>query len=255
MSERQDQLEGRNVVMAALRASSRVRTVLVDRRAKPDHKLRDLERLTRQSGAEWRLVDRRELDRMSHSGVHNGVIGLADPLPRWSLKAVLDDADERGVEPFLLVLDEVQYEQNLGAILRTAAAVGVTALVIPTRRGASLSPVVQRVAMGGAETVPVVREGLNSALAGLKRRGIRVIGAEADGDVPYWQADLTGPVALLMGGEHRGLGQKVRSRCDAVVSIPLPGESVVDSLNVSVATGLLLYERVRQEQAPVDGSA
>ena len=246
MSQQVDQLEGRNVVMAALRASDRVRTVLVDGRARPDRKLKELQRLTRERGAEWRLVQRRELDRMSHSGVHNGVIGLAEPLPRLSLKAVLDDADERGVEPFLLLLDEVQYDQNLGAILRTAAAAGVTALVIPTRRGAALNPVVQRVAMGGAETVPVVREGLNSALANLKRRAIRIVGAEADGDVPYWEADLAGPVALVMGGEHRGLGSKVRSRCDQVVSIPLPGSSVVDSLNVSVATGLLVYERLRQ---------
>ena len=250
MADHRDQLEGRNVVLAALRASDRVREVLVDGRAKPDRKLRELERLTRERGAAWRLVDRRELDRMSRSGVHNGVIGLAEPLPRLSLKAVLDAADERGEEPFLLILDEVQYEQNLGAILRTAAAVGVTALVTPTRRGASLSPVVQRVAMGGAETVPVVREGLNSALANLRRRGIRVVGAEADGDLPYWEADFTGPVAVLLGGEDRGLGPKVRSRCDAVVSIPLPGASVVDSLNVSVAAGLLVFERVRQTQRP-----
>ncbi len=237
------------MVMAALRASGRVRVVLVDHRAKPDSKLRELERLARAAGVEWRLVERRELDRMSRTGVHNGVIGLAEPLPRLSLKAALDRSDERGDEPFLLVLDEVQYDQNLGAILRTAAAAGVTALVIPTRRGAALNPVVQRVAMGGAETVPVVREGLNSALANLRRRGVRVVGAEADGTIPYWEADLTGPVALLMGGEHRGLGSKVRSRCDTVVSIPLPGGSVVDSLNVSVATGLLVYERLRQQAA------
>ena len=249
MAEHQDQLEGRNVVVAALRAGDRVREVLVDERARPDPKMRRLHELTRERGAVWRLVPRRELDRMSHSGVHNGVIGLADPLEHWSMKAVLDDAEERGIEPFFLLLDEVQYEQNLGAILRTAAAAGVTAVVIPTRRGASLTPVVQRVAMGGAETVPVVREGLNSALANLKRRGIRIVGAEADGQMPYWEADLTGPVALVMGGEDHGLGQKVRSRCDDVVAIPLPGDSVVDSLNVSVATGLLIYERVRQNSA------
>ena len=246
MSERLDQLEGRNVVMAALRAGDRVREVLVDERAKPDHKMRRLQKLTRERGAVWRLVPRRELDRMTHSGVHNGVVGLADPLPQWSMKAALDDADERGIEPFFLLLDEVQYEQNLGAILRSAAWAGVNALIVPTRRGADLSAVVQRVAMGGAEEVPVVREGLMSSLATLRRAGVRIVGAEADGETAWCDADLTGPLAIVMGGEDHGVGQGPRSRCDSMVKIPGRAGSVVTSLNVSVTAGLLLAERLRQ---------
>lgn len=241
-----DELCGRNVVLAALQSSRRLREILVDDRARPDEKLRRLQDMARAAGVDWRLVPRAELDRRSKGGVHNGVVGLADPLPRPSLKEVLDEADAQGREPFLLLLDEVQYEQNLGAILRTASAAGVTALVTPTRRGAQLGPVVQRVAMGGAETVPVVREGLNSALAAIGRRGIRILGAEADGTRPYWEADFRGPLAMVLGGEDHGLGQKIRERCDEVVRIPLPGGGPVDSLNVSVDAGLLIYERIRQ---------
>jgi 23S rRNA (guanosine2251-2'-O)-methyltransferase len=241
-----DQLEGRNVVFAALEASGRVREILVDDHARPTPKLHKLEELARTRGARWLPTPRPQLDKISQTGVHNGVIGFAEPLPKHTLKSALDAAEAAGREPFVVVLDEVQYEHNLGAVLRTASAAEVTALVTPTRRGAAVSSVVQRVAMGGAETVPVVREGLNSALAGLRRRGIRVIGAEADGDLPFWEADFTGAVAIVMGGEDRGLGEKVRGRCDQVVSIPLPGTGPVSSLNVSVAAALLIFERVRQ---------
>jgi 23S rRNA (guanosine2251-2'-O)-methyltransferase len=191
-------------------------------------------------------VPRGELDRVARADVHNGVVAFAEPLPHTTLHEVLDLCEARGEEPLLLLLDEVQYEQNLGAILRSAAGAGAHAVVTPTRRGAQLSPVVQRVAMGGAEEVPVVREGLLSAVATLRRRGVRVVGAEADAGKPYWNADLRGPIALAMGGEDRGLGPQLRQRCDELLSIPLRHGSVVDSLNVSVSAGLLLWERARQ---------
>jgi len=239
-----DQLEGRNVVHAALEASTRVREIWIDRQARPTPGLKRLEALARERGVRWVPCPRKDLDAICRTGVHNGVIAFADSLPQRSLKEVLDEAEAAGVEPVVVVLDEVQYEQNLGAILRTAAAVGATCIVTPTRRGASATSVVQRVAMGGAEQVPVVREGLNSALAQLRRRGLFLIGAEADGPRPYWEADFSGPLAIVLGGEDRGLGPKIRERCDVVVSIPLtPG--VVRSLNVSVAAGLLLFERAR----------
>jgi 23S rRNA (guanosine2251-2'-O)-methyltransferase len=174
------------------------------------------------------------------------VVGFAEPLPSPSLKTLLDRCDAAGRDPFLVVLDQVQYAQNLGAILRTAALAGVDAVVLPTRRGAPLSPAVQRVAMGGAEQVPVVREGFGSVFKALGKRGILVVGAEADGTAAPWEVDLTGPVAIVMGGEDRGLGHTARQACDHVVAIPLPSNELVNSLNVSVAAGLLIFERVRQ---------
>jgi 23S rRNA (guanosine2251-2'-O)-methyltransferase len=239
-----DQLEGKNVVIAALQASDRVRLIHVDSRSKPSPKLQMIFELAAERGARVESVARGALDAVSEAGVHNGVIAWAEPLARPTLKQVLDALDT--AEPLFLLLDEVQYEQNLGAILRSAAWAGVNALIVPTRRGADLSAVVQRVAMGGAEEVPVVREGLMSSLATLRRAGVRIVGAEADGETAWCDADLTGPLAIVMGGEDHGVGQGPRSRCDSMVKIPGRAGSVVTSLNVSVTAGLLLAERLRQ---------
>lgn len=242
-----DQLEGRNLVLASLLRGSRIREIWLDLGAKPDPKLERLLKAADDRRVSVHRVPREDLDAVSQAAVHNGVVAFADGIEQPTLRQVLDRVIPRpGRPPFVLLLDEVQYEQNLGAILRTAACAAVDAVVVPTRRGAPLSAVVQRIAMGGAEEVPVVREGLLSALATLRREGFRILGAEADGPTPWWKADWTGAVALVMGGEDRGIGPTMRERCDDVVSIPLLGEGVVDSLNVSVATGVLLFERVRQ---------
>jgi 23S rRNA (guanosine2251-2'-O)-methyltransferase len=241
-----DQLEGRNVVVAALEASGRVQEIWIDERARPDPKLDLVRSLAAERGVAIHPVPRSDLDAVSQAAVHNGLIGFAHPLPSPSLKEVLDKVADEGRHPFIVLLDQVQYEQNLGAVLRSAAASGADAVVIPTRRGASMSPTVQRVAMGGAEVVPLVRESMTSATVSLARRGVRIVGAEADGDCLLWDADFTGPIAIALGGEDRGLGRKVRERCDQVVAVPIEQSGPVTSLNVSVTAGLLFFERLRQ---------
>ncbi len=241
-----DQLEGRNLVLVALQNSKRVREIWVDEGARPCPKLLSIKELSKERGATWRTVPREQLDAVSRAAVHNGIIGFAEPLPAHTLSEILDRVAEAGRHPFVLLLDQVQYEQNLGAVLRSAACSGVDVVVVPTRRGASLSANAQRVAMGAAEQVPVVRESMMSAMAVLRRRGIRVLAAEAEGSKPYFEADLCGPLALVMGGEDHGVGSKVKERCDELIGIPLHGD-IVTSLNVSVATGILLFERIRQQ--------
>jgi len=241
-----DQLEGRNLVLTALTHSGRVRAVWIDSGARDCPKLSRIRELCAERGSRVQSVAREELDAVSRAAVHNGVIGFAEPLPSHTLSEILKRLEGQGREPFVLMLDEVQYEQNLGAVLRSAACSGVDVLVTPTRRGAPLSANVQRIAMGAAEQVPVVRESMLSALATLQRRGLRVIAAEAGASEPYFSADLTGPLALVMGGEDHGVGAKIRERCDQLVNIPIR-DDVVTSLNVSVATGILLFERLRQQ--------
>lgn len=237
---RGDRLEGRNVVLEALqRGRRRVLRIWLDRGARSDAKV---DRILALAGGRVERVDRVLLDRMSVTGVHNGVIAEAEPFPERSVAEVLDETPE----PFLVFVDEVQYEHNLGAILRSALGAGVTAVVVPVVRGKGLSPVVQRVSMGGAEAVPLVREGLSSALAEVQRRGIPIVGADMDGVAP-WEVDLTGPVAIVLGGEDKGLTAPLRKRCDHVVGVPLQGG--LESLNVSVTAGVLLFERVRQVAA------
>jgi len=240
-----DQIEGRNPVFEALKASRRIHKLLLDERARPDDKLQSLLGLAAKRGAEIERLPRAELDRLADGRVHNGVIALADPLPRYTLSDLLDRA---GDDPLFLLLDEVQYDQNLGAILRTADAAGVTAVVIPRRRGARLSPVVQRIAMGAAEHVPVVHCAILEALATLRKAGYRIVGAAEGAELAHHETDLRGPLALVVGGEDKGLTPPVRKRCDPLVRIPMTGH--VPSLNVSVSVGILLFERSRQMASP-----
>jgi len=240
-----EQLEGRNPVVECLvRGRRRVLRIWLDRGAKPEPRLQLMERLAAEKGVRIERVERQKLDKMADGRVHNGVVAEAEDLPAYTTALLLDELFLAGIDPFLVMVDEVSYEHNLGAVLRSGLGFGVHGVIVPTRRGAGLTSVVQRVSMGAAEVVPVVREGLYSALKPIKKAGIRVIGADMGG-TPLGEIDLRGPLVLLMGGEGEGLGPELRSRCDQVVSIPLANQ--LESLNVSVAAALLMYEKRRQE--------
>lgn len=242
-----DQLEGRNVVTEALRRGRRrVRRILLDERARSEGKVGDILELAKSKGVPVSTVPRQELDRRSETGVHNGIIAEADPLETPTVAALLDQLFDAGKLPFVVLVDEVQYEHNLGAILRSALGAGVHAVVVPVVRGKGLTPVVQRVAMGAAEEVPLIREGLSSALATLRRAGVRIVGADMDG-AAVWDTRLEGAIALVFGGEDKGLSPPLRDRCDAIASVPLQGD--LESLNVSVTAGVMLFEKVRQDHA------
>lgn len=191
---------------------------------------------------EWR--DARELDRLAGSEHHQGVclqIQAVGPLGEGALDELLD----RTPVPFLLVLDGVQDPHNLGACLRTAEGAGVSAVIVPRDRAAGLSPTVRKVASGAAETMPLIQvTNLARTLRWLKEREVWIVGADDQADHSLYQAKLTGPLALVLGAEGAGLRRLTRETCDALVSIPMLG--VVESLNVSVATGVMLYEAVRQ---------
>lgn len=240
-----EQIEGRNPVIECLaRNRRRVVRIWLDRGAKPDERIARLLALAEQRGVRVERVDRQKLDKMAEDRAHNGVIAEAEDLPSWTTERLVDE--NFGPNLFFVLVDEVSYEHNLGAILRSGLGFGVNGVIVPTRRGAGLSPVVHRVSMGAAEEVPLVREGLYSALKHIKKAGIRVVGADMGG-TPLGEIDLRGPLALILGGEGEGLGPELRQRCDQVVSIPLLGG--LESLNVSVAAAVIMYEKRRQEQA------
>jgi 23S rRNA (guanosine2251-2'-O)-methyltransferase len=240
-----DQLEGRNPVVEVLqRGKRRVARIWLDEGARLDERLTELLRLAGERGVPVDRVPRQRLDRMAEGRVHQGVVAHAEPLPDRTARELVDEIFERGGTPFLVLADEVNYEHNLGAILRTCLGFGVDGLVVPTRRGAGISPVVQRVSMGAVEEVPVVREGLSSALKPIRQAAVKVVGADMGG-TPIGQLDLRGPVAIVMGGEGKGLSPVLRDRCDVIASIPLAGG--LESLNVSVAAAILMYEKRRQD--------
>ena len=242
-----DQLEGRNPVYECLaRNRRRVHRIFLDQGAREEHRVAEILALAKQRGVEVLRVHRKELDRMTRGRVHNGIVAQVDGLSSWTTAQLLDELADRGEYPFLLLASELSYEHNLGAILRSALGFGAHGLILPTRRGASLSSVAQRVAMGAAEEIPVIREGLNSAIKHIRKAGIRIIGAAMDGE-PMHSVDLRGPVAILLGSEGSGISSNLIQRCDAIVSIPLSGE--LESLNVSVAAAVLMYEKQRQEMS------
>jgi len=240
-----ERLEGRNPVLECLQRGQRtVHRVWVDRGAGDDPRIARILSMAERRRIKVTASDRRTLDRMAEDRVHNGVIAEVDAVALWTTAALLDHLHETNREPLLVFADGLQYEHNLGAVLRSSLGFGVSGVVLPTRRGAALSPVVQRVSMGAVEAIPIVREGFFGALKVARKAGLRRIGADMGG-VPLGQVDLRGPVALVLGEEGRGLSSKVRERCDTIVSIPLRGG--LESLNVSVATAVLLYEKRRQD--------
>ncbi|WP_421910320.1 23S rRNA (guanosine(2251)-2'-O)-methyltransferase RlmB [Marinobacter sp.] len=198
-------------------------------------------------GVRWKVVHRKELDQRV-AGVHQGIVAAVSESREWSeddLLAMLSGSDK---PPFLLILDGVTDPHNLGACLRTADAVGVQAVVVPKDKSASLSPTVRKVACGAAETVPLVRvTNLARFMRTIRDDGVWLIGTAGEADNTLYQADFTGPVALVMGAEGKGMRRLTREHCDLLINIPMLGH--VDSLNVSVATGACLYEALRQRLA------
>ncbi|MET4025272.1 23S rRNA (guanosine2251-2'-O)-methyltransferase [Marinobacter sp. MBR-99] len=195
-------------------------------------------------GVRWKVVHRRELDERV-AGVHQGIVAAVAESREWTEADLLAQLATSGKPPFLLVLDGVTDPHNLGACMRTADAVGVQAVIVPKDKSASLTPVARKVACGAAETVPFVRvTNLARFLRELKDMGVWLIGTAGEASANLYQADFKGPVALVMGAEGKGMRRLTREHCDQLINIPMQGH--VDSLNVSVATGVCLYEALRQ---------
>lgn len=198
-------------------------------------------------GVAWQIVHRKELDKRV-SGVHQGVVAQVAESREWTEDDLLQALAGQDAPTFLLILDGVTDPHNLGACLRTADAVGVQAVIVPKDKSASLSPTVRKVACGAAETVPLVRvTNLARFMRGLRDDGVWLIGTAGEVGSTLYQADFKGPVALVMGAEGKGLRRLTREHCDLLINIPMQGH--VASLNVSVATGVCLYEALRQRLA------
>lgn len=195
-------------------------------------------------GVRWKVVHRKELDERV-SGVHQGIVAAVSESREWTEDDLLAQLAGSDKSPFLLVLDGVTDPHNLGACMRTADAVGIQAVIVPKDKSASLTPVARKVACGAAETVPFVRvTNLARFLRSLQDQGVWLIGTAGEADATLYQADFKGPVALVMGAEGKGMRRLTREHCDQLINIPMQGH--VDSLNVSVATGVCLYEALRQ---------
>ena len=228
------------------RHPERVRTVRIAER-RDDPRMRALEDLARRQARPVERVGVEALKGLLGDVVHQGVAAEITPLAPWS-EDQLFAALEGAAAPLLLALDGVQDPHNLGACLRTADACGVLAVIVPRDRAAQLTPAARKVAAGAAETTPVVTvTNLARTLRLLKEAGLWTVGAEAASEKGADTVDFTGPVVLVLGAEGSGLRQLTRQSCDFLVRLPRLG--AVESLNVSVAAGMLLYEAVRQRSS------
>jgi 23S rRNA (guanosine2251-2'-O)-methyltransferase len=220
---------------------------LVLQQDRDDERVKELAAEAQRLNIKLRRVAARELDQLAGEVRHQGAAAQVHA-PSSLGEGALDELLERvGPNPLLLVLDGVQDPHNLGACLRTAEAVGVHAVIVPRDRAAGLSATVRKVASGAAEIVPLIQvTNLARTLRWLKEREIWIVGTDSDADASLHAAKLTGPLAVVMGAEAAGMRRLTRECCDALVSIPLQG--VVESLNVSVATGVVLFEVLRQRR-------
>lgn len=216
--------------------------VLTDRR---DQKINQLVALAKKNNVNFEYVARDKLDKASDTANHQGIVALCKAPPKLTEHDLAQLLNEIQEPPFILILDGVQDPQNLGACLRSADAAGVHIIIAPKDKSVGITPIVSKVASGAAETVRFVQAtNLVRALEILKKQGIWIYGAAGEAAQLIYQMDLRGPVALVLGAEGTGLRRLTREHCDALVRIPMYG--TVESLNVSVATGIMLFEAVRQ---------
>ncbi|WP_102141672.1 23S rRNA (guanosine(2251)-2'-O)-methyltransferase RlmB [Mycobacterium hubeiense] len=238
---------GRNPVLECLRAGVPATALYVALGTEADERLTESVRIAADSGISILEVARHDLDRMSAHGLHQG-IALQVPPYRYAHPDDLLAAANEAAEPALLVaLDNISDPRNLGAIVRSVAAFAGHGVLIPQRRSASVTAVAWRTSAGAAARVPVARAtNLNRALKNWADAGLQIVGLDADGDTTLDELDGTGPLVVVVGSEGKGLSRLVRENCDAIVSIPMAGP--MESLNASVAAGVVLAEIARQRR-------
>jgi len=242
---REDQLtvEGRNAVIEAFRSGKTVDKIfLLD--GCQDGPIRTILREARKTDAVIQFVKKERLDQMSDTGKHQGVIAYTAAFEYGTVEGMLAGAEEKGEPPFLILLDNIEDPYNLGAIIRTANQAGAHGVIIPKRRAVGLTAAVVKASAGAVYYTPVARvTNLARTIEQLKKHGIWFVCGDMDGE-PMYHFDLTGPIGLVVGSEGEGVSRLVREKCDFAAAIPMFGS--IDSLNASVAMGILSYEIVRQ---------
>lgn len=236
-------IEGRNAVIEAYRSGKPIDKIFILDGCQ-DGPVMTIKREAKKHDTLIKFVSRERLDQMSETGKHQGVIAYAAAYEYAQVQDMLEAAKAKGEPPFLFLLDNIEDPHNLGAIIRTANLAGAHGVIIPKNRAAGLTATVARTSAGALNYTPVAKvTNLSQTIEDLKKEGLWFVCADMGGTSMY-QLDLTGPVGLVIGSEGEGVGRLVKEKCDYVASIPMKGD--IDSLNASVAAGVLAYEIVRQ---------
>jgi 23S rRNA (guanosine2251-2'-O)-methyltransferase len=243
ISTQQFKIEGRNAVIEAIRAGHDISKILV-KKGERHGTIFEIIKMAKQAGICLQEIDGKAFENVAETRGHQGVIAIAAPVEYVSVEDILRQADIKNEDPLIYVLNEIEDPQNLGSILRTAECFGVHGVIIPKHRACGITSTVMKVSAGAVSHVNVSRvTNIASTLDELKQKGLWVMGADSQGQ-DCFKTDLTGPVALVIGGEDKGLGRLVRQKCDLLVRIPMRG--CINSLNAAVAAAILGYEITRQ---------
>ncbi|MBO5930561.1 MAG: 23S rRNA (guanosine(2251)-2'-O)-methyltransferase RlmB [Clostridia bacterium] len=239
-------IEGRNPVYEALDAGLPVERIYISNRA-GGSQVAKLISAAKEKGVPFKSVPPEKIDELAKTDSNQGVVAVCAEISYVQVSDILHRAEEKQEPPFVIIADEITDPHNLGAIIRTANAVGAHGVIIPKNRSAGVNPVVFKTSAGAAAHTPVARVGnLTQAMDALKKHGLWITGADMAGEQEMCQADLTGPIAIVVGSEGKGITKKIRDNCDFFVRIPMVGE--INSLNASVAAAVLMYEALRQRR-------
>ena len=236
-------IEGRNAVLEAFRSGKTIDKLFVLDGCQ-DGPVKSIIREAKKTDTIINFVDKERLDRLAGTGHHQGVVAQAAAYEYAEVEDILKAAKDKGEAPFIFILDEIEDPHNLGAIIRTANQAGAHGVIIPKRRAVGLTATVAKTSAGAINYTPVAKvTHISKTIEDLKKQGMWFVCADMDGTTMY-DLNLTGPIGLVIGNEGSGVGRLVKEKCDFVASIPMKGD--IDSLNASVAAGVLAYEIVRQ---------
>jgi 23S rRNA (guanosine2251-2'-O)-methyltransferase len=244
---REDIIEGRNAVIEALKSDRTIEQIFV---AEGDTKgsINVVLGLAKEKRIVVKEVDRRKLDQMSETGSHQGVIAMVTPYNYFDINDILNEAETRGEKPFIIILDEIEDPHNFGSIIRSAEVCGAHGIIIPKRRNVGVTPTVYKSSAGAVEHMKIAKvSNINGVIDVLKEKGIWIYGADMAGEGFCYETDLSGAVALVIGSEGKGISKLTKEKCDLLVKIPMVGK--INSLNASVAGGIIMYEILKQKQA------
>ena len=246
-----DQIEGRNAVLELLESGKDINKIFVEKGEKHGsiHKIIAIAK-------ERRIIivekEKRQMQEMAQNQNYQGVIAIVPPFEYCEIEDILEEAENKNEDPFVLILDGIEDPHNLGSIIRTAETAGVHGIIIPKRRAAAVNSTVAKTSAGAVEYMKIARvTNISDAIDKLKRAGLLICGTDISTEKYYYNQDLTGPIGIVIGNEGNGMSEKVRKNCDFLVKIPMKGK--VTSLNASVSTGIVVYEAVKQRLSKMEG--
>ena len=239
-----DQVEGRNAVLELLESGKNINKIYVTKGEKHGSILKIIA-MAKENKVIVVEKDKRQMEKMAQTENYQGVIAIVPPFEYCEIEDILDYAKSKNELPFILILDGIEDTHNLGAIIRTAETAGVHGIIIPKRRAASVNSTVSKISCGAVEYMRIARvNNITDSINTLKKNGVWVCGTSISADKYYFNQDLTGPIAIVIGNEGKGMSNLVEKNCDFLVKIPMMGK--IGSLNASVSTGIVLYEVLKQ---------